>query len=91
VSVQTVAATAEELSASIDEIGRQVTRPAAIAGEAVSQAEATNSTVQGLTAEAQRIGEVVKLIEGIAQQIVAMQAAALTREAKGFLARVRAG
>ncbi len=89
--MQTVAATAEELSASIFDIGRQVTRPAAIAGEAVSQAEATNSTVQGLTAEAQRIGEVVKLIEGIAQQIVAMQAAALTREAKGFLARVRAG
>jgi methyl-accepting chemotaxis protein len=90
VSVQTVAAAAEELSASISEIGRQVTRSAEIASEAVSQAETTNATIQGLASAAQRIGEVVKLIEGIAAQTnllalnATIEAARAGEAGKGF-------
>jgi methyl-accepting chemotaxis protein len=90
VSVQTVAAAAEELAASIGEIGRQVTRSAEIARDAVSQAEATNATVQGLATAAQRIGEVVRLIEGIAQQTnllalnATIEAARAGEAGKGF-------
>ncbi|MBV8535887.1 MAG: cache domain-containing protein [Alphaproteobacteria bacterium] len=68
VNVQTVASATEELSASIAEIGRQVEHSTRIAREAVEQANRTNQTVDGLAAAAQRIGEVVKLIQDIAAQ-----------------------
>jgi methyl-accepting chemotaxis protein len=64
----TVAAATEELSSSVAEIGRQVTQSTKIAGEAVSEATRTNATVQGLSAAAQKIGDVVKLISDIASQ-----------------------
>ena len=67
-NVQTVAAATEQLSASINEISRQVAESTNIAGEAVAQAERTNAEVQALADAAQRIGEVVKLISGIAGQ-----------------------
>jgi len=67
-NVQTVAASAEELSASVMEIGRQVERSSTIAGQAVAEADSTNSTVEGLNQAARRIGEVVQLIETIASQ-----------------------
>jgi methyl-accepting chemotaxis protein len=66
-NVQTVAAT-EELSSSVSEIGRQVTESTQIAGQAVAEANRTNVTVQGLSAAAQKIGDVVKLISDIASQ-----------------------
>ncbi len=67
-NVQTVATSAEELSASVLEIGQQVERSATIAGQAVVEADKTNATVEGLSRTAQRIGEVVQLIETIARQ-----------------------
>jgi methyl-accepting chemotaxis protein len=67
-NVQTVAGAAEELSASIHEIGQQVTGAAKIAAEAVAQAGATSEAVQGLSSAAQRIGEVIGLIQAIAGQ-----------------------
>ena len=67
-NVQTVASAAEELSASIGEISRQVSHSAQIAGKAVTEAERTNIQVQGLTEAAQKIGEVVQMITGIAGQ-----------------------
>jgi len=67
-NVHTVAAAAEELSASISEIGAQAARSAAIAGEAVSTAARTDGTVRSLVEAAQRIGEVVELINAIAGQ-----------------------
>jgi methyl-accepting chemotaxis protein len=67
-NVETVAAAAEELRASVEEIGRQVVSATGIAGEAVREAESTNRIVQGLSAAAQRIGEVVGLITEIAGQ-----------------------
>jgi methyl-accepting chemotaxis protein len=67
-NVQTVATATEELSSSVSEIGRQVSESTRIAGKAVDEATRTNTTVQGLSAAAQKIGDVVKLISDIASQ-----------------------
>jgi methyl-accepting chemotaxis protein len=67
-NVQSVASAAEELSASINDISRQAAHAAGIAGRAVTQAQATDGTVQGLAKTANRIGEVVSLINDIASQ-----------------------
>ncbi|MBI3452315.1 MAG: DUF3365 domain-containing protein, partial [Rhodospirillales bacterium] len=67
-NVQTVASASEELSASISEIGHQVAASAKIAGRAVEEAGRTNVSVQGLAQAAQKIGDVVKLINDIAGQ-----------------------
>jgi methyl-accepting chemotaxis protein len=67
-SVQTVATAAEELSASVQEIARQVDESSKIAGRAVGEADRTDTTVESLNRAAQRIGEVVQLIETIAGQ-----------------------
>jgi methyl-accepting chemotaxis protein len=67
-SVQTVAAAAEELSSSIAEINRQVENATQIMARATVERERTASTVEGLANGAQRIGEVVMLIESIASQ-----------------------
>jgi len=67
-NVQTMAASAEELSNSINEIGQQVTQSAAVARRAVTEAAQTNETVQGLAQSAERIGAVVKLIQEVASQ-----------------------
>jgi methyl-accepting chemotaxis protein len=67
-NVQTVAAASEELSTSISDISRQVTHAADIAGRAVDETKETDGTVRGLAESAERIGEVVKLINAIAGQ-----------------------
>jgi methyl-accepting chemotaxis protein len=68
VNVQTVASAAEELSASINEIGRQAQSSAAIAARAASQASDTNTTMESLSHAADRVGQVIKLINDIASQ-----------------------
>jgi methyl-accepting chemotaxis protein len=68
VNVQTVAAATEQLSASINEISRQVADSTSVAREAVAQAKRTDDEVQALADSAKRIGDVVKLINGIAGQ-----------------------
>ncbi len=68
VNVQTVAVATEELTSSVGEIGRQVTQSTEIAGRAVAEANRTNTTIQGLSSAAQKIGDVVKLISDIASQ-----------------------
>src|SRR5579871_6813758 len=65
-NVQTVASATEELSSSIEEIGRQVQESAQIASKAVDEAKRTDATAQTLAAGAQKIGEVVTLIQDIA-------------------------
>jgi methyl-accepting chemotaxis protein len=67
-NVATVATATEELSSSVAEIGRQVSESTRIAGEAVGEATRTDATVHGLSAAAQKIGDVVKLISDIASQ-----------------------
>src|SRR3954451_17258623 len=57
-NVETVASATEELTASISNIARQVTRSAQIANKAAEEARRTNSVVEGLAAGTQKIGEV---------------------------------
>jgi methyl-accepting chemotaxis protein len=89
-SVQTVAAAAEELSTSVDEIARQITQSNDVASKAVREAETTNSEVAGLATAAQRIGDVVRLIEEIASQTnllalnATIEAARAGEAGKGF-------
>jgi len=65
-NVQAVATATEELSASIQEISRQVAECSSITGQAVTQATHSNATIQGLAAAAQKIGDILKLINDIA-------------------------
>lgn len=67
-NVQTVASAAEELSASIAEIARQVTDSSAIANSGAGDAEAANQKVRTLAESANSIGEVIDLISDIANQ-----------------------
>jgi methyl-accepting chemotaxis protein len=67
-NVQAVASATEELSASIQEISQQVQTSAVSAQEAVRLASNTNQRVAELVEVSQRIGEVVRLINGIAGQ-----------------------
>jgi methyl-accepting chemotaxis protein len=89
-NVQTVASATEELSASISEITGQVTESTRIVGEAVSQANETNQKVQGLAEAAQKIGDVVRLINDIAGQTnllalnATIEAARAGEAGKGF-------
>jgi methyl-accepting chemotaxis protein len=68
VNVETVASASQELSASIDDISRQASHAAGIAGRAVGRARETDDTVQGLAKTAAGIGEVIGLINSIAAQ-----------------------
>ncbi len=63
-----VASATEELSSSVLEIGRQVAESTRIAGRAVEQANHSGATIQSLAMAAQRIGDVVELINTIAGQ-----------------------
>ena len=67
-NVQSVAAAAEELAASIGEIAHQVAQASDIARSAVSQAEQSSAAIGGLSESAQKIGDVVALISDIAEQ-----------------------
>jgi len=67
-NVQTVAAATEELSISTREIASQVAHSTQIAGTAVEGAKRTDATVQALVTTAERIGNVVALINSIAAQ-----------------------
>ncbi|MCG5242944.1 methyl-accepting chemotaxis protein [Azospirillum doebereinerae] len=89
-NVETVAAAAEELSASIGEIGRHVGEATHVATRAVTEAQSTNDTVRGLANAANRIGEVVELINSIAAQTnllalnATIEAARAGEAGKGF-------
>jgi len=89
-SVETVAAASEELSSSITEIGRQVAQAASIAGKAADESRETDETVNGLSKAAQKIGEVVQLIQDIASQTnllalnATIEAARAGEAGKGF-------
>ncbi|WP_339332797.1 methyl-accepting chemotaxis protein [uncultured Maricaulis sp.] len=67
-NMQSVAASAEELTSSIEEINRQVVQSAGLADQAVEKSRAMNQTITGLDGVTDRIGDIVKLIQGIADQ-----------------------
>ena len=67
-NVQSVAAGAEEFAASISELSRHASQAKTAADAAVTRAEEAGGIVSGLTATAERIGEVVSVIRSIADQ-----------------------
>ncbi|MFC6654464.1 cache domain-containing protein [Roseibium salinum] len=89
-NVETVAAAAEELSASVNEIRRQVKSSSEIAARAAGEAKSTNQRMNGLSDAATRIGEVVTLIQAIAEQTnllalnATIEAARAGEAGKGF-------
>ena len=89
-NVQTVASAAEELTSSISEISRQVSQASAIAGKAAEDGKRTDATVGRLADTAQKIGEVIKLIQDIAGQTnllalnATIEAARAGEAGKGF-------
>jgi methyl-accepting chemotaxis protein len=89
-NVTTVSVATEELTASIHEISRQVQQSAQVAGRAVADADRTNVQVKGLADAAQKIGEVVGLINDIASQTnllalnATIEAARAGEAGKGF-------
>jgi methyl-accepting chemotaxis protein len=89
-NVQAVASGAEEMSASVGEISRQVTKASQISSQAVDEADRTNKIVGDLALAAQRIGEVVALINDIASQTnllalnATIEAARAGEAGKGF-------
>lgn len=90
VNSQTVAAATEELSASIDEISKQVTHAATIGAEAEQKTEESIKTVSGLSEASIEIGNVVNLINDIAAQTnllalnATIEAARAGEAGKGF-------
>jgi methyl-accepting chemotaxis protein len=67
-SVETVATGSEEMGASIREIAENANEAASVASQAVTVADATNTTVAKLGESSIEIGNVVKTITSIAEQ-----------------------
>jgi len=88
--VHSVAAAAEELSVSISEIGRKVGESAAVAAAAVQEANSTRATMHVLADAAQKIGDVLKMIQAVAAQTnllalnATIEAARAGEAGKGF-------
>jgi methyl-accepting chemotaxis protein len=89
-NVQSAAAACEELSASFSEVGRHVSHASDVARQAAEEGRQTNDTAVGLAASAQKIGEVVALINSIASQTnllalnATIEAARAGEAGKGF-------
>jgi methyl-accepting chemotaxis protein len=88
--MQTVAAATEELTASINEISRQVAQSSKMTARAVSDAQRTDTIVAALADGADKIGNVVGLIANIAGQTnllalnATIEAARAGEAGKGF-------
>ncbi|SCM78881.1 putative Chemotaxis sensory transducer [uncultured Pleomorphomonas sp.] len=89
-NVETVAAAAEELAASIAEIKRQADESTEVASKASKDAQSTAARVREMADSANRIGEVVNLIDSIASQTnllalnATIEAARAGEAGKGF-------
>ena len=66
--VDTASTAAEELSRSIAEINRQLLRASDVVRAAADEAQSTNAEIAGLAQAAQKIDDVVKLIQSVAGQ-----------------------
>jgi methyl-accepting chemotaxis protein len=66
--VDTASTAAEELSRSIAEINRQLVRAAGVVRAAADEAQSTNTEIADLAEAAQKIDDVVKLIQSVAGQ-----------------------
>jgi methyl-accepting chemotaxis protein len=89
-NVHTVASATEELTSSIGEIGRQVLQSSHMSGKAADDARRTDVTAQKLAESAQKIGDIVTLIQSIAGQTnllalnATIEAARAGEAGKGF-------
>ncbi|MEP4033986.1 methyl-accepting chemotaxis protein [Roseibium polysiphoniae] len=89
-NVETVATATEELTASVEEIASQVSRSKQMSEKAVTDADEAASKVHGLSSAAQKIGDIVELINGIAAQTnllalnATIEAARAGESGKGF-------
>jgi len=89
-SVQTVAGSAEEMTNSIGTISRRVTDATQRAEGAATQAEKSRDTIHTLSDAADKIGEVVQLVQAIASQTnllalnATIEAARAGEAGKGF-------
>jgi methyl-accepting chemotaxis protein len=89
-NVEAAAAAAEELLASVTEIARQLEQTTELVRVAVAEAQTTNDEIAGLAQAAQKIGDVVKLIQDIAGQTnllalnATIEAARAGESGKGF-------
>ena len=89
-NVQTVAASAQELAASVTEIRRQVDHARSISSDAVGEANRTSETITGLAEAAKAIGDVISLIDEVADQTnllalnATIEAARAGEAGKGF-------
>jgi methyl-accepting chemotaxis protein len=66
--VENASTAAEELSRSIAEINRQLLRATEVVRAAAGEAQSTNAEIAGLAQTAQKIDDVVKLIQSVAGQ-----------------------
>ncbi len=89
-NVQTVAAAAEELSATVDSISQQVRNSAEHAEVAVRQSSEVDTTVGELRAASESVGQIISLISDIAEQTnllalnATIEAARAGEAGKGF-------
>lgn len=89
-NVQTVSSASEELSSSINEIASQITRSSTVASRAVVDARGAGESVANLVEAAQKIGDVTRIIAGIAEQTnllalnATIEAARAGEAGKGF-------
>lgn len=89
-SISTVAGAAEEMSASIAEIAKRVRQSVSVAQQAVREAERADGTARSLTKAAEKIGEVIALIDSIAARTsllalnASIEAARAGEDGKGF-------
>jgi len=89
-NITTVASATEELAGSINEIGGQMSRSVTMATEAVEEVEQSNQIIAGLASAAEKIGQVVELINSIAGQTnllalnATIEAARAGEAGKGF-------
>ncbi|MEQ8435668.1 MAG: HAMP domain-containing methyl-accepting chemotaxis protein [Oceanicaulis sp.] len=89
-NVDTVAAAAEEMTSCIAEIAQQIARSTEIAQDASDQVQQTNGDVAALNDAAARIGDIVNLINAIAEQTnllalnATIEAARAGEAGKGF-------
>ncbi len=89
-NVTTVAAGTDQLTASIREINSQVTRASGMAGDAAEETFRTDANIRELSTAAQKIGDVVALIQAIASQTnllalnATIEAARAGEAGKGF-------